>query len=233
MKEFLTKPLLVLDLDGTITMPAGKGLYTPLIEFLRTYDAPIIFASNRGAEPMSIFLRDMGLANKALAVAENGGILVQNWDITTLYATNLDLGLVVAEAIGAGIQLNLVTVIPRTTDILLYKKGTDTVRLARYIAEAYPGLYSLTIAHTAIIANLHYTHVDKAYGFLKAIEVIGWTGPILCAGNDTNDLCFKKIGYTIAASDAFGEYLEIADFVAESPGGEGVLDTLLKLIPHD
>jgi N-acylneuraminate cytidylyltransferase len=50
-------------------------------------------------------------------------------------------------------------------------------------------------------------------------------------GNDLNDIdCIKHVGLGIAVNDAYPEVKNIADFIAETKGGKGVVREILTLL---
>ncbi len=72
----------------------------------------------------------------------------------------------------------------------------------------------------------------------KASDLTTWANTnnllledICYIGNDLNDYeVMKKVGYSIAPADAYSEILDIADFITNAKGGDGVIREIAHIM---
>lgn len=215
-------PPLVLDIDGTLTMPAG-GLDPRVFEALPAWDAPIILATGK-AFPYPVALCHF-LAMPELVVAEHGGVVYANDEVRVTVDSERpqaaarafvdrggDLGWGEADTVNRW----------RETEVAV-NLDADEGLLRDVAAE-----FDLDVVDTGYAYHLKTPGVEKGDGVRAVASALGIDPTdFVAVGDSENDVStFNVVGESFAVANADDRARAAADHVTGGAHMDGTLDVL-------
>lgn len=219
-------PPLFLDIDGTITRPEG-GLEPRIIDPLRTWNAPVIFATGK-AFPYPIALCQF-LALPERVVAENGGIVCVD-DQLELMVDSERLGAFKVAASEDGLDLTWGATETvnrwRETEIAVDRNAIDRSTLG-----ALASSHDLEVVDSGYAYHVKDPGVDKGSALRRASDLLAIDPTEAVAiGDSENDVSmFELAGRSVALGNADSMATEVADRVTSGTYADGTLDILTEL----
>ena len=219
-------PPLVLDIDGTLTRPHGRGLDPRMFDPLREWDAPVVLATGK-ATPFPVALcHFIGLPERV--IAENGGVTVTEDQLTI--SGSRDGAEAVARAYeDAGYELGW--------------DGLDTINRWREtelaVAPDQPldPLEAIATEHDLQVVDTgyayHVTDTERSKG--RALEAIATELELdletcVAVGDSENDVStFERVGRSFAVANADEAARAAADDVLDGAHADGTLAVLARV----
>jgi len=218
-------PPLVLDIDGTLTKPAG-GLDPRAFEALPAWDAPIVLATGK-AFPYPVALCHF-LAIPELVVAEHGGVVYADDEVRVTVDSERpkaaarafverggDLGWGGADTVNRW----------RETEVAINLDADE--RLLREVAAEF----DLDLVDTGYAYHLKTPGVEKGDGLRSVASVLGVDpAEFVAVGDSENDVStFEAVGESFAVANADQRARAAADHVTEGAHMDGTLEVLAAL----
>ncbi|GAB3028813.1 HAD-IIB family hydrolase [Natronobiforma cellulositropha] len=221
-----TDPPLVLDIDGTLTRPAGWGIDPRIFDPLHEWDAPVVIATGK-AFPYPIALCHF-LALPELVVAENGGI-VYTGDAVSVTADRERAESVVESYRDAGYDLGWGPddTVNRWRETELAISREQPLEPLREAATAH----GLEVIDTGYAYHLKDPTVSKGEGVKTVAETVGIDlSTAVAVGDSINDVStFEVVGRSFAVANADAAASEAADEVLEAAHADGTLAALERV----
>jgi phosphoglycolate phosphatase (TIGR01487 family) len=219
-------PPLVLDIDGTLTRPAGWGIDPRVFDPLREWDAPVVIATGKAFPYPVALCHFVGIPE--LVVAENGGVVYTGDDVH--FTADRAAARAVAEAYrDAGYDLGWG---PEDT-VNRWRETEIAVNLEQPIEP----LREIAAEHGLEVIDTGYAyHVkDAAPNKGKGVETIAEAVGIdltdcVAVGDSVNDVAtFAVVGRSFAVGNADAAATEAADEVLEAIHADGTLAALERV----
>lgn len=216
---------LAIDIDGTITRPAG-GIDERVFGVLRDWPAPVIIATGK-AFPYPIALcQFLGLPERV--VAENGGVVAVDGSVTIpgdeTWVTPLREALT-----DAGIELGWGAddVVNRWRESELAVQSSAD----RGALEAVAARFDLEVVDSGYAYHIKDPAVSKGRGIELACDQLGIdVDSMVAIGDSENDVStFRVVGHAIAVANAHDVAKAAADEVLDHGHAEGTLRALRAL----
>ena len=227
-------PVLVTDVDGTLTSPKN-GLYLPAVEAIRRLEDEgihVVFCS--GNIMCSLLTLGFYLGISGPIIAENGGVVMKlGWEKPIILGSKeqpLRALEVLKETFGdkiteAGDQFY------RFTDIAI-RRIVDRETVVKTMEDN--GI-KINVLDSGYAIHLCDSQVHKAIGVRKAVETLGYQSEdALGIGDGQNDIeLLQEVGYGIALNNAPNILKDVADYVTEKSYGEGFVEAVKKIFNVD
>ncbi|MFW6448217.1 MAG: HAD-IIB family hydrolase [Halobacteriota archaeon] len=214
--------LLAIDIDGTITRPAG-GLDERLFAPLRAWPGPVLVTTGK-AFPYPIALcQFLGLPERV--VAENGGVLAVDGTVEVTASGDRIDGLVAALAdVGIDPGWPPADLVNRWRETeLAVERSVDRAALTA-VAERF----DLEVVDSGYAYHVKDPAVSKGAALERACELLDVAlDDVLAIGDSENDVAtFERAGQAVAVANADAAARAAADEVLEAGFGEGTLALL-------
>ena len=218
-------PPLVLDIDGTLTRPAG-GLDPRAFEALPAWDAPLVLATGK-AFPYPVALCHF-LGTPERVVAEHGGVVYANDEVRVTVDSERpqaaarafverggDLGWGAADTVNRW----------RETEVAICLDADES--LLREVAEEF----GLDVVDTGYAYHLKTPGVEKGDGVRSVAAALGIDpGEFVAVGDSENDVStFEAVGESFAVANADDRARAAADHVTGGAHMDGTLEALAAL----
>ncbi|WP_247731615.1 HAD hydrolase family protein [Halovivax limisalsi] len=219
-------PPLVLDIDGTLTRPAGPGLDARVFAPLRGWEAPIVLATGKAA-PYPVALCHF-LAIPERAVAENGGVVVTD-DRFVVAGDREGPAAVAREYERAGYDLGwdgLDTINQwRETEVAVSRDQP------REPLEAIARAAGLRVVDTGYAYHVIGPHISKGASLeAHADELTLDLEAAVAIGDSENDVStFERVDRSFAVRNADAAAKAAADEVVDGEHADGTLSILERL----
>ncbi|MFC3956992.1 HAD-IIB family hydrolase [Halovivax cerinus] len=218
-------PPLVVDIDGTLTRPFGRGLDPRVFDPLREWEEPVVLATGKAAPYPVALCHFIGIPE--LVVAENGGVTVTE-DRLVVVGDRAGADAVAREYEAAGFDLGWegVDTINRWRETEL---AVSTDRPVDPLA-AIAADHDLTVVDTGYA--YHVTDTDRSKG--RALASVAPDLDIelddcLAIGDSENDVStFERVGRSFAVANADDAAKAAADEVLDEPHADGTLSVLSR-----
>ncbi|MFB6069170.1 MAG: phosphoglycolate phosphatase [Halobacterium sp.] len=218
-------PPLVLDIDGTLTTPAGT-IDPRAFEVLRSWDAPVVLATGKAFPYPVALCHFLGVPERV--VAENGGVVYAE-DAVRL-TTDGDRPKEAAAAFvdrGGDLGWGEADTVNRwrETEVACHLDADE--RLLREVAAEY----DLDVVDTGYAFHLKNPGVEKGDGVEAVAETLGLDPESFVAvGDSENDAStFSVVGRSFAVANADATARSAADVVTDRSYMDGTLEALDSL----
>jgi phosphoglycolate phosphatase (TIGR01487 family) len=215
-------PPLVLDIDGTLTTPAG-GIDPRAFEAVPAWDAPVVLATGK-AFPYPVALCHFFTIPEQV-VAENGGVVYAD-DEVTLTADGDRVREAAQAFVDRGGDLGWGTADTvnrwRETEVAV-SLDSDEALLRSVAAD-----FDLDVVDTGYAYHLKTPGVEKGDGLRSVAETLGLDPEAFVAvGDSENDVStFETAGRSFAVANADDPARDAADRVTDGAHMDGVLEVL-------
>jgi phosphoglycolate phosphatase (TIGR01487 family) len=220
-------PPLAVDIDGTLTRPAGAfGVDPRVLDPLREWPAPVVVATGK-AFPYPVALCHFTGIDEHV-VAENGGVAIA--DGTIQRTGDGDRARTVFrefEAAGGDPGWSLEHTVNRWRETeVAVQLGADE-ELLRGIADDH----GMEVVDTGYAYHVKFPDVDKGTGLRSAADVLEVDpGDFVAVGDSENDVgAFEVSRYGIAVANADDRAKAAADEVVAGTGADGFLEALDRI----
>ncbi|MFB0562006.1 MAG: phosphoglycolate phosphatase [Candidatus Lokiarchaeia archaeon] len=227
-------PVLVTDVDGTLTSPKNR-LYLPAVEAIRKLEDQgihVVFCS--GNIMCSLLTLEFYLGISGPIIAENGGVVMKlGWKKPIILGSKeqpLKALKVLKETHGDSI-MEAGDQFYRFTDIAIRR----TINRETVIKTVEDNGIKINVLDSGYAIHLCDPEVHKAVGVRKAVEKLGFKSKeALGIGDGQNDIeLLQEVGYGIALNNAPKILKDVADHVTEKSYGEGFLEAVKKIFNID
>ncbi|AFZ73429.1 phosphoglycolate phosphatase [Natronobacterium gregoryi] len=219
-------PPLVLDVDGTLTRPEGKGIDPRLFDPLREWDAPVVVATGKAFPYPVALCHFVGLSE--LVVAENGGVVYTGDDVF-FTADRAAAQAVVEEYRDAGYDLGWGTedTVNRWRETEIAVALESPVEPLREIAASR----GLEVVDTGYAYHVKDANPNKGTGVERIADHVGFDPETAVAvGDSVNDVStFELVGRSFAVANADESARVAADEVLEESHADGTLSVLERV----
>jgi hypothetical protein len=218
-------PPLALDIDGTLTTPAG-GVDPRVFDVLPAWDAPIVLATGK-AFPYPVALCHF-LGVPEVVVAENGGVVCV--DDTVRFAGDRGRAEQVIEAFearGGDTGWGAADLANRWRETELITRTTADERLLREVAAEF----EMEVVDTGYAYHVKTPGVEKGDGLELVADELGLSPTqFVAVGDSENDAStFAVAGRSFAVANADAVAREAADVVLDESYMDGTLAALETL----
>jgi phosphoglycolate phosphatase (TIGR01487 family) len=223
----MTKQIpLILDIDGTITSPEEWRLDPRIINPIRSWDGPVIFATGKAFPYPVMLCRFLGIGE--YVVAENGGVVYDGKTIEK--TTNSTIPFQVAEEyINAGYELGPESISLanrwRETEMLVHKD--QPLQPLQNIIDPH----DVELIDTGFAYHIKDPTVMKGDGIKILAESLGFElQSAIAIGDSINDVSvFEIVGESFAVGNADSKAREVADHVVDEEQADGTIKILKQM----
>lgn len=218
-------PPLALDIDGTLTTPAGT-LDPRIFEVLPAWDAPVVLATGK-AFPYPVTLCHY-LRIPETVVAENGGVVLVGENVS--FQGDRDRAQAVAEefvARGGDLGWGAAETINRWRETEIAVQVDQDEALLREVADEY----EMEVVNTGYALHVKSPNVAKGDGLRVVADALGYDPEAFVAvGDSVNDVStFDAAGDSFAVANADDDARAAADVVLDEAFCAGTLSVLEAL----
>jgi len=223
-------PPLVLDIDGTLTRPDGEGIDPRIFDPLRSWEAPVVFATGKAFPYPVALCHFLGIPERV--VAENGGVVYTGEAVHVI--GDADAAWPVAEAYeSAGHSLGWEgadTVNRWRETELAVERGQPEAPLRALATER-----GLEVVDTGYAYHVKDPSVTKGRGVRRLAAAIGVDlETAVAVGDSENDVStFGVVGRSFAVANADAPAREAADELLEGSHADGTLSVLERVRDGD
>ena len=220
------RPPLILDIDGTLTRPDGRGIDPRVFDPLREWDGPIVLSTGK-ATPYPIALcQFLGVPEQV--IAENGGVIVTD-DRLLVVGDREASDAVAQEYTDAGFDLGW-------TDVDTVNRWRETELAVarsrpREPLERIATAYGLTVIDTGYAYHVCPPEQTKGRGLEIAADDLGLDlESCVAVGDSENDVStFDRVGTSFAVANADQAAKDGADVVLDGVHATGTLEAMDRI----
>ena len=223
----MSKKVLAVDIDGTLTLNGFGKIHLEALEKLRTLKNNghhVIFVTGRSS--IEAYLLSIFGGMTLLGVGENGGCITHGEIMTHEMIGNKDE----CESAFSYLKDNLdekikeKPVFPRLTEVVLDR--TFDIQSAQKLLDKNG--FKVGLFDSGYAYHINSRGVDKGSGLLKALDMLNadLENTIALGDSETDISLFKTVKNNIAVNNSIPELKEIAKIVTTKNSGEGVLEGL-------
>ena len=221
-----TDPPLLLDIDGTLTRPAGWGIDPRIFDPLHDWDAPVVIATGK-AFPYPVALCHF-IGVPELVVAENGGVVYTGDDV--FFTADLAAAQAVLEeyrAAGYSTGWGAENTVNRWRETEIAIDLAQPIGPLREIAAGH----GLEVVDTGYAYHVKDTDPNKGDGVATIAEHVGFDlADAVAVGDSVNDVStFEAVGRSFAVQNADELATAAADEVLEDGHADGTLAVLDRI----
>lgn len=219
-------PPLVLDIDGTLTRPTGRGLDPRVLDPLREWDAPVVLATGKAVPYPVALCHFIGIPE--LAIAENGGVTVtEDRLVVTGDRADVDAVARAYEDAGYGLGWEGFDTINRWRETELAVAPSQPLEPLEEIAAAH----GLTVVDTGYAYHVVDTERSKGRALAAIAPDLGIDlTDCVAIGDSENDVeTFERVGRSYAVANADDAAKAAADEVLDGVHADGALSVLERI----
>jgi len=210
-------PPLALDVDGTLTRPAG-GIDPRVFDVLPAWDAPVVIATGKAFPYPVALCHFAGLPETV--VAENGGVTLVDGAVRTVGDPERVAAAAAAfEDRGGRRRWGADHTVNRWRETeVAFSRDVDEALLRSVAAE-----FDLAVVDTGYAYHLKEPSVEKGAGLAVVADALGYDPTAFVAvGDSENDVStFEVAGESYAVANADAAARAAADVVLDDPHFEG------------
>ncbi len=229
----MTVPPLAVDIDGTLTRPAGghdatapAGLDPRVLDPLRAYSAPVVVATGKSFPYPVALCQFAGIPERV--VAENGGVVLAadrveyRGDPEAARAVRREF-----EARGGEVGWSDAETVNRWRETEVAVAITADEALLREVATDH----GMTVVDTGYAYHVVSPDVDKGAGLRRAAALLDTeAGAFVAVGDSANDVAmFEAAGTSYAVANAADVARDAADHVLTESAADGFLEAVERI----
>ncbi|WP_435553085.1 HAD-IIB family hydrolase [Natrinema sp. CGMCC1.2065] len=219
-------PPLVLDIDGTLTRPAGWGIDPRVFDPIREWEAPVVIATGKAFPYPVALCHFVGIPE--LVVAENGGVVYTGDDV--FFTADREAARAVAEEYrAAGYELGWgeEDTVNRWRETEIAVNLEQPLEPLREIAADH----GLEVIDTGYAYHVKDTDPNKGEGLETIADRVGIDlADCVAVGDSVNDVStFEAVGRSVAVGNADELAKAAADEVLDAVHADGTLAVLERV----
>ncbi|WP_254862296.1 HAD-IIB family hydrolase [Halovivax gelatinilyticus] len=221
-------PPLVLDVDGTLTRPGGRGLDPRVFDPLASWEAPIVVATGKAIPYPVALCHFIGIPERV--IAENGGVVLTADSLEVVGDREAAQQVLDAyEAAGYSAGWRGVDTVNRWRETeLAISRDQPLEPLERLADDA-----GLSVVDTGYAYHLTHPTCTKGASLERFASAFGVTlSSCVAIGDSENDVStFERVGRSFAVANADDAAKDAADEVLSGAHADGTLAALDRLRP--